>query len=217
MSVKSIILKAEESRALQADGKVTISRIVKRLKLHSDYGEPDWTQAWVDNSYDPPCLKVEYSGCWGGMPDPTIHRHWSPYAPGDRLWVRETFWKSTCKRYVALPAGKRNCYPIPPDIICSKDQTATSVPYAGRKIRSADGNIIGGGIVHRGEKELLNCVAMFDAKRKDLYFYRRPSSQMPRWASRFGVEVKSATPKQGENWKWLIELKMLKSKKSKGK
>lgn len=85
-----ILMTGEMVRAIRAGRKTLTSRIIKRIKLHEDYGQPNWNKAWIDNSYNPPCLKVQYDGNNGI--DTTVHRHWCPYGvPGDRLVIREAY------------------------------------------------------------------------------------------------------------------------------
>lgn len=66
-------------------------RLVKRLKIHPEFGKPIWDEAFVDNSLDPavPCLKVPYRG--NELMGETIQRHYPKWMPGDHLWVRETW------------------------------------------------------------------------------------------------------------------------------
>lgn len=62
--------------------KTQTRRIVRRLKMHEDYGKPVWSEAWIDPVG---CLKVPYRG---GI-DETVQRHWPAYEDGDIGWVRE--------------------------------------------------------------------------------------------------------------------------------
>ena len=100
MRERPIIFSAPMVRAILDGRKTQTRRVVKRLKMHADHGEPQWETARNDASYAPiPCLKVTYDGCGiAGME--TTHRHWCPYGvPGDRLWVRET-WCKTRNRFL---------------------------------------------------------------------------------------------------------------------
>ena len=84
--MKPIIFNSEMVRAILEGRKTQTRRAVKRRNINPDaYGEPDWDEAWIDDSYDVPCLKVEYGG-------ETVWRHFPKYSVGDILWVRETFW-----------------------------------------------------------------------------------------------------------------------------
>lgn len=69
--------------------KTQTRRVVKRLKMHDDYGKPVWEEAWVDTGYAQHgscCLKVPYRG---GLAGETSHRHWPRYVQGDIGWVKE--------------------------------------------------------------------------------------------------------------------------------
>ena len=89
MTDHPILFQPDMVRAILDGRKNQTRRVVKRLRIHADYGEPDWNKTWIDDSYDPPCLKVAYGG---GKMGPTSQRHWHPYAPGDLLCVRENWW-----------------------------------------------------------------------------------------------------------------------------
>lgn len=76
------------------DGRKTQTRrLVKRVKLHPDHGEPNWNKAWVDGTSGPEqYLRVQY-GEEDTMAGGTVQRHFCPYgSPGDRLFVREAVW-----------------------------------------------------------------------------------------------------------------------------
>ena len=88
MSDKPKLLVAEMVRAV-LDGRKTETRTpVKRLKMHADFGQPDWKQAWLDGTAEQPYLKIAYVGGPGGT---TVHRHYPQYEVGDRMYVRETW------------------------------------------------------------------------------------------------------------------------------
>jgi len=68
--------------------KTQTRRVVRRLRMHEDFGKPVWDEAWIDHSYDRHgscCLKVPYRG---GI-DETVQRHWPAYVKGETGWVRE--------------------------------------------------------------------------------------------------------------------------------
>lgn len=85
-----ILFCGEMVRAILEDRKSQTRRLMKRLRIHPEYGKPIWDEAWLDNSHDPiPCLKVPYRG--NEMMGETVHRHFPKWMPGDLLWVKETF------------------------------------------------------------------------------------------------------------------------------
>ncbi len=69
-------------------GDPTTRRVVKPRKIHADYGAPRMRDAWLDHSYEPPCVKVPYGDEKSSV---VAHRHFSPWEVGDRLWVREAW------------------------------------------------------------------------------------------------------------------------------
>lgn len=85
--MKPILLNSEEVRAVLDGRKTQVRRLIKRVRLHDDYGQPDWNQTWIDGSEDEPYLKVAYIGKNGE----TVHRHYPRYQVGDVLYVRETW------------------------------------------------------------------------------------------------------------------------------
>ena len=94
MKTRPILFNGPMVRAILDGTKTQTRRVVKFDKLHTDYGPPNPDKAWVDKSYmkaefgEVPCLKVPF----GNGQNETTHRHFSPHgAPGDRLWVKETF------------------------------------------------------------------------------------------------------------------------------
>ena len=179
MGEHPIIFSTEMVRAI-LDGRKTKSRRIIMPQPFRDEGEKQWVYRYSSRKKE--CL--HYPNATEALKD------LCPYGQvGDRLWVRETHWLSKCGQYIALPAGKRNCYPIPPDIIRNKEQVASKITYAGRKIKLKDGKLIGGAPVRRGEKEILNCVAMFGSEHKDIYFERKSSIHMPKWAARTWLEI----------------------------
>lgn len=99
MKEHGLIRTGEMVRAF-LDGRKTQTRLrIKRLPIHADYGEPQWDHAWLDSSYDPPCLKVPYVG---GPMGETTQRHFCKYAVGDLVYVRTS-------RYMAKVRARLWC------------------------------------------------------------------------------------------------------------
>ncbi len=101
MTDHPILFNGDMVRAIRDGHKTQTRRIIKRLPIHADYGEPDWNKTWIDDSYDPPCLKVAYGG---GKMGPTAQRHFSKYTPGDLLWVREK-WRPLYRMHTNVLVG----------------------------------------------------------------------------------------------------------------
>jgi hypothetical protein len=87
--MKPLVLTKENVLATMEGRKTMTRRIIKPLKLHEDYGEPNMDKAWIDHSYDrlgSCCLKVPY-----GTVDKTTWRHWPKHNVGDEVYVAEGY------------------------------------------------------------------------------------------------------------------------------
>ena len=87
MAEHPIIFSTEMVNAILDGRKTQTRRIVKARKLHSDYGEPLWDEAFVDGKPPEPYLHVPFNG---GEMGGTVHRHYPKWEVGDTLWVRES-------------------------------------------------------------------------------------------------------------------------------
>lgn len=138
-------------------------RVVKRLRIHADYGEPDWNKTWIDDSYDPPCLKVAYGG---GKMGPTTQRHWHPYAPGELLCVRET-WRVNSVGYYCREHKKNHNINI--------------------EFATLPGDARGGDINICGDEDMLVVAKKYYDKHTNGRY--TPSIFMPKWACRNWLKV----------------------------
>lgn len=85
---RPILFSGDMVWAILEGRKTQTRRIVRARKLHPDYGEPQWNEAFIDGTPPEPYLHVPFAGV---AMDRTVHRHYSPWEVGDRLWVREAF------------------------------------------------------------------------------------------------------------------------------
>ena len=87
---RPIIFSGPMVRAILEGRKTQTRRVVKPLKMNSDYGTPRWDGAWIDGP--PNCQYLHVPFVNDAYPDNrTVQRHYCQHDPGDRLWVRETW------------------------------------------------------------------------------------------------------------------------------
>jgi hypothetical protein len=115
MKEHPLLMTGPNVQSIRAGRKRQTRRVVKPLKLHPEYGIPDWNQAWVDPSYSVPCLKLPYGV---GTSNETRHRIFPPWEPGDRIWLKETWRLGTsndcacyeaCSCKIGIPIYRADC------------------------------------------------------------------------------------------------------------
>lgn len=87
MDEHPILFTTEMVKAILDGRKTQSRRIVKARKLHPDYGEPQWDEAFIDGTPPEPYLHVPF----GIDLNRTVHRHYPKYQVGDALWVKEGY------------------------------------------------------------------------------------------------------------------------------
>lgn len=176
MKERPILFSGPMVRAL-LDGRKTQTRRVVKKAPHEEH---DWSAVIVHGEA---CF-VQRANV--GTPNETCHFMYGeegdrpsirgPYGvPGDRLWVKESWWIATPYSYGTTPGG---CELDPPPLASRKYDP---VHYA------ADGNPPNRHNRHYGP-DGLQCGG-FAAPDPYAVWVRRPSIHMPRWASRLTLEI----------------------------
>lgn len=201
--MKGIILKQDEVRTLQSEGKVTVWRDVKTKKTRKPF-----TGGMLGYAHVKDHLTT-------GLKNGAVK---CPYAmPDEMLFVRETLWVSECGEWYAYgfrPSesdvfneafrytwnGSLGQYPESRYCIGSWSNDARNrkgITKFSVSLLDCDQSvkiIVGTGNAVIGRK-----VVVFSKK--------KPSTTMPEWASRYTVQCSAVTvEKHGDMWQWGISL-----------
>ena len=88
MTERPILMQGDMVNATLDGRKTQTRRVVKAKKMHPDYGEPQWDDAYTDGPPNDQYLHVPFDGV---NTERTVHRHYARFEVGDLLWVRETY------------------------------------------------------------------------------------------------------------------------------